>query len=43
MKIETTTALKAEPASGGGSVWRSSLRDYGLLGSLLVLAYLLRT
>jgi putative multiple sugar transport system permease protein len=37
MKIETTTALKAEPASGGGSVWRSSLRDYGLLGSLLLI------
>jgi putative multiple sugar transport system permease protein len=38
MKIETTTALKSEPASGGGGgVWRSSLRDYGLLGSLLLI------
>jgi putative multiple sugar transport system permease protein len=37
MKIETTTALKVEPASSGGNVWRSSLRDYGLLGSLLLI------
>jgi putative multiple sugar transport system permease protein len=35
MKNETTTALRSEPASGG--VWRSSLRDYGLLGSLLLI------
>jgi putative multiple sugar transport system permease protein len=35
MKNETTTALRSEPASGG--VWRSSMRDYGLLGSLLLI------
>src|SRR3954447_15484878 len=34
MKNQTTTALRSEPP-GGASFWKSSLRDYGLLGSLL--------
>ncbi len=35
MKHETTTALRSEPAGTGA--WRNSLRDYGLLGSLLLI------
>jgi putative multiple sugar transport system permease protein len=35
MKNETTTALRSEPAGAG--VWKNSLRDYGLLGSLLLI------
>jgi putative multiple sugar transport system permease protein len=37
MKNETTTALRSEPANGGAGVWKNSLRDYGLLGSLLLI------
>jgi putative multiple sugar transport system permease protein len=37
MKNETTKALRSEPANGGTGVWKNSLRDYGLLGSLLLI------
>ena len=37
MKHETTATLKSEPAAAATGLWKNSLRDYGLLGSLLVI------
>jgi putative multiple sugar transport system permease protein len=37
MKVEPIRVAGPEQASAGGSIWKSNLRDYGLLGSLLVI------
>jgi putative multiple sugar transport system permease protein len=37
MKLESTAALKTEQAGTGAGHWKSGLRDYGLLGSLLLI------
>jgi putative multiple sugar transport system permease protein len=37
MKLEPIRVTGPEQASAGASVWKNNLRDYGLLGSLLVI------